>query len=210
MCVFWRYRPDLNWRMRVLQTLALPLGHGTIWNKERQAFLIFFLERVTRLELATSTLARWRSTGWATPASLVPPVGIEPTTRGFSVRWSTYWATEACWADLTLLKTRRCVFNLATSNGLEPSTSSVTGWRANRLHHEAMWWWEQQGSNLWPPACKADALPAELCSRLVTEVFSSATWFIIHRRCRFVKQFFRFFPKNFFQSKQHVVPPFLR
>ena len=27
---------------------------------------------------------------------------------------------------------------LATSNGLEPSTSSVTGWRANRLHHEAM------------------------------------------------------------------------
>ena len=29
------------------------------------------------------------------------------------------------------------VFYLATSNGLEPSTSSVTGWRANRLHHEA-------------------------------------------------------------------------
>ena len=26
----WRYRPDLNWGMRVLQTLALPLGHGTI------------------------------------------------------------------------------------------------------------------------------------------------------------------------------------
>ena len=24
--------------------------------------------------------------------------------------------------------------------------------------------WEQQGSNLWPSACKADALPAELCS----------------------------------------------
>ena len=26
---------------------------------------------------------------------------------------------------------------LATRNGLEPSTSSVTGWRANRLHHRA-------------------------------------------------------------------------
>ena len=25
-------------------------------------------------------------------------------------------------------------------------------------------WWGQQGSNLWPSACKADALPAELCS----------------------------------------------
>ena len=29
------------------------------------------------------------------------------------------------------------VFYLATRNGLEPSTSSVTGWRANRLHHRA-------------------------------------------------------------------------
>ena len=26
---------------------------------------------------------------------------------------------------------------MATRNGLEPSTSSVTGWRANRLHHRA-------------------------------------------------------------------------
>ena len=30
-----------------------------------------------------------------------------------------------------------CTFYLATRNGLEPSTSSVTGWRANRLHHRA-------------------------------------------------------------------------
>ena len=29
-------------------------------------------------------------------------------------------------------------FYLATPNGLEPSTSSVTGWRANRLHHRAV------------------------------------------------------------------------
>ena len=27
---FWRYRPDLNWGIKVLQTFALPLGHGTI------------------------------------------------------------------------------------------------------------------------------------------------------------------------------------
>ena len=26
----WRYRPDLNWRITVLQTGALPLGYGTI------------------------------------------------------------------------------------------------------------------------------------------------------------------------------------
>ena len=33
------------------------------------------------------------------------------------------------------------VFYMATPNGLEPSTSSVTGWRANRLHHRARTRW---------------------------------------------------------------------
>ena len=33
----------------------------------------------------------------------------------------------------------------------------------NRLNFGPCWW-EQQGSNLWPFACKANALPAELCS----------------------------------------------
>ena len=42
--VLWRYRPDLNWRMRVLQTLALPLGHGTIYkNRNAYAFLFYFV-----------------------------------------------------------------------------------------------------------------------------------------------------------------------
>ena len=31
----------------------------------------------------------------------------------------------------------RGMIKMATRNGLEPSTSSVTGWRANRLHHRA-------------------------------------------------------------------------
>ena len=45
-------------------------------------------------------------------------------------------------------RTSDALLKMATRNGLEPSTSSVTGWRANRLHHRARWWWEQQGSNL--------------------------------------------------------------
>ena len=48
---FWRRHPDLNRGIADLQSTALPLGYGAI------------LERATRLELATSTLARWRSTG---------------------------------------------------------------------------------------------------------------------------------------------------
>ena len=34
-----------------------------IKKKTTQCVVFFFMERVTRLELATSTLARWRSTG---------------------------------------------------------------------------------------------------------------------------------------------------
>ena len=42
--MFWRYRPDLNWGIRVLQTLALPLGHGTIYkNRNAAAFLFYFI-----------------------------------------------------------------------------------------------------------------------------------------------------------------------
>ena len=44
---YWRRHPDLNWGIKVLQTSALPLGY--VANN---------LERKTRFELATPTLAR--------------------------------------------------------------------------------------------------------------------------------------------------------
>ena len=53
----------MNWGIRVLQTHALPLGYDAIGRTRKQmAFNVLLMERMTRLELATSTLARWRST----------------------------------------------------------------------------------------------------------------------------------------------------
>ena len=52
---------------------------------------------------------------------------------------------------------------MATRIGLEPTTSAVTGRHSNQLNYRAeFYWWAMTGSNCRPPACKADALPAEL------------------------------------------------
>ena len=59
----WRFCRPLPYR------LATSPYKKILKYKERSCVPhIAILERVTRLELATSTLARWRSTGWATPA----------------------------------------------------------------------------------------------------------------------------------------------
>ena len=102
---FWRYWPDLNWRITVLQTGALPLGYGTIWKSGTRGYVP---DLWSGRRGSNSLPPPWQ--GGALPDELHP--------------------------------------QMATPNGLEPSTSSVTGWRANRLHHRARLWWEQQGSNL--------------------------------------------------------------
>ena len=57
-------------------------------------------------------------------------------------------------------------------DGLEPSTSRLSGARSNHLSYRPLlflsWfpvlsiWWRWWESNPWPPACRAGALPAEL------------------------------------------------
>ena len=82
---------------------------------------------------------------------------------------------------------------LATPNGLEPSTSSVTGWRANRLHHRAI----SGGNN------RARTYDLLLVRQMLSQLsyapnsvslalITSATWFIIHIDFDFVKHFFHF------------------
>ena len=66
---------------------------------------------------------------------------------------------------------------LVGSNGLEPSTSRLSGVRSNHLSYEPIsvavrlpsgqtYWWRRTESNCRPPACKAGALPAELRPRI--------------------------------------------
>ena len=55
--------------------------------------------------------------------------------------------------------------------GFEPSTLRVWTACSSQLSYLAIIWfncksWDLQGSNLWPSACKADALPAELRSQI--------------------------------------------
>ena len=73
----------------------------------------FILERMTGLEPATSTLARWRSTRWATSANGAFGRNRTNDTRIFS--------------PLLYQLSYKGKRKMATRNGLEPSTSSVTG-----------------------------------------------------------------------------------
>ena len=47
-------------------------------------------------------------------------------------------------------------------SGLEPPTSRLSVVCSSQLSYWPVFWWRVPGSNRWPPACKAGALPAEL------------------------------------------------
>jgi hypothetical protein len=65
----------------------------------------------------------------------------------------------------------RASLYMAQRTGLEPATPGVTGRYSNRLNYRCASvsqeiWWVMTGSNRRPSACKADALPAELITRV--------------------------------------------
>ena len=130
-------------------------------------------ERMTGLEPATSTLARWRSTRWATSAFLYFLLLFYA--KGFnSVTLSNPFASASGrnrTTDTGIFSP--LLYQLSyRGNFWRPETGSnrrPLAWQASVLTNwtTGPFWWEQQGSNLWPSACKADALPAELCSHVL-------------------------------------------
>ena len=135
----------MNRGMKVLQTFALPLGYVTVWKQELCSSCLIWSGR----RGSNSLPPPWQ--GGALPDELRPQIWC---LRSESNQRHADFQSAALPTELqrhmrkgTSSFAQICDF-MATPNGLEPSTSSVTGWRANRLHHRAIFWWEQQGSNL--------------------------------------------------------------
>lgn len=88
------------------------------------------------------------------------------------------------------------LFDLARRTGLEPATPGVTGRYSNQLsYHRAMHpsarktWWVMTESNRRHPACKAGALPTELITRRLKDVYYSTSFRLVQGVC---EKFFRF------------------
>ena len=82
--------PGIGPGIKVLQTSALPLGYGALYGVRVRNFC-YVPVRWSGLRGSNPPPQPWQ--GCARPNELnphmVPPVGIEPTTRGFSVLCST-------------------------------------------------------------------------------------------------------------------------
>ena len=120
--------------------------------------------------------------------TMVPPVGIEPTTRGFSVHCSTNWATEAYWAEHW--SSARCfIWRPGTDSNRRPPA-----WQAGVLTDCTTG--PNYGGNNRARTCDP-MLVRHVLSQLsyapigiAVGVHTSATWLIIHIIGSFVKHFF--------------------
>ena len=93
-------------------------------------------------------------------------------------------------------------------NGLEPSTSRLSVVCSSQLSYWPIsahfFWWRLAGSNRWPPACKAGALPAELNPHIFHQ-FLKFHSIIVNCQLSIVN-YFRLYPLNWITQKlQHFV-----
>ena len=94
-------------------------------------------------------LASWAIGPYRLPC-VVESTGIEPVTSCLQGRRSPSWANPP-FQGLTFKGT----FKFQKRNSLKPQLLP-------KFQSISFKWWRVPGSNRWPPACKAGALPAEL------------------------------------------------
>ena len=133
---FWRRHPESNWGSGSCSPVPYRLAMTPLFMSKRRFNSIgvySLVERKTRFELATFTLARWHSTTESLPhigtGIFVP---MPWCLRLESNQWHKDFQSFALPTELQR--------QMATRKGFEPSTSSVTGWRTNQLYYRATWW----------------------------------------------------------------------
>ena len=83
---------------------------------------------------------------------------------------SPFWHARLWNSIVSVLTTYLSCLRVVGQNGLEPSTSRLSVVCSSQLSYWPIWW-RLAGSNRWPPACKAGALPAELNPHLSSRLF---------------------------------------
>ena len=168
----------MNWWMRVLQTLALPLGHVTIFGATAAAPFGAADEARTRYlhlgKVALYQMSYGRIFGAFTLApsrAILSNFGVpaKACEARFCGEEEKVWRSsqQSCLQDCTM---NSRTFDEATRIGLEPTTPSVTGWCSNQLSYRAIsgviittpLWSGRRGSNSLPPPWQGGALPDEL------------------------------------------------
>ena len=138
--------------------------------------------------------------GCALPNELnprMPPVGIEPTTRGFSIPCSTNWATEASLTKLISYKWRP--WTGSNRRPLAWQASVLTNWTTGPYARR----WPGTSGNNRARTCDP-LLVRQMLSQLsyasISFRRSHDSFFIIAYLFSFVKNFFNFFQSFFFSN----------